>query len=360
MKILIIEDELEIRETLAQMLELNGHTVLAAEDGESGLELAEQQPDLIFCDIGLPGMDGYQVIQALRELPSCRDTPFIFLTARVSRADQRLGMKLGADDYITKPFTQQELNEAIEARVQRQRPLRERVGQLVEAHQHEVDAHWSHELMTPLNGILGGLAILEAESDRVSPAELKELLGIIRAGAERQLQLSRKLVRYFDLERMKEAPASIRGMLSQAEAALARATSRAAKQANRPGDLRLHIQPGQLAIPEALIIDAVAELVGNAFRFSSSGQPVSVTGIQEGNVYRVEVIDQGPGMTAGQVAKVRAFVQFDRENREQQGLGLGLAIAQSVAELGGGRLTLEPGSGGCGLKATLSIRIAQN
>ena len=101
MKILIIEDEAEIRETLQDLLELNGHTVTVAADGEEGIKRAQELPELILCDIGMPGLNGHQVITAVRELPQCRDIPFIFLTARADRMDQRQGMALGADDYIT-------------------------------------------------------------------------------------------------------------------------------------------------------------------------------------------------------------------------------------------------------------------
>jgi CheY-like chemotaxis protein len=118
--ILIIEDEPAIRETLQFCLELNGHTVLAAEDGPAGVRLAAQQPDLILCDVGLPGLDGYGVIAAIQQLPACRDIPFIFLTARAGHDDLRRGMSLGADDYITKPFTQRDILDAIDARLRRQ------------------------------------------------------------------------------------------------------------------------------------------------------------------------------------------------------------------------------------------------
>jgi CheY-like chemotaxis protein len=127
MKILIIEDELEIRETLRDLLELNGHTVLVAIDGPMGVNLAAEQPDLILCDIGMPGMNGYQVITAIKALPAGQDIPFVFLTAWADREHQRQGMTLGADDYITKPFTQSDILDAIAARMQRLRPLRERI-----------------------------------------------------------------------------------------------------------------------------------------------------------------------------------------------------------------------------------------
>ena len=101
MKILVIEDDEAIRQTLCDLLELNGHSVLAAADGEEGIRLAGEHPELVLCDVGLPGKDGYEVIQAIHRMPGGGEMPFIFLTARVDRADQRRGMALGADVYIT-------------------------------------------------------------------------------------------------------------------------------------------------------------------------------------------------------------------------------------------------------------------
>ena len=129
MKILVIEDEDAIRETLEMLLEINGYEVLKAPDGETGLQLVAQAPDLILCDIGLPGIDGYEVLKRVRETPAARDLPFVFLTAHADRGAQRRGMELGADDFVTKPFTEHDIVQAIQARIRRQAPLKERLQQ---------------------------------------------------------------------------------------------------------------------------------------------------------------------------------------------------------------------------------------
>lgn len=355
MKILIIEDEPAILFTLQEMLQFNGHTVLAADSGEEGVKRAAERPDLILCDIGLPGMDGYEVLSTLRQQPHGQDVPFIFLTARADRSDQRRGMALGADDYITKPFTERDLMDAIAVRFSRQRRLRERIEQLVEQHRREISADWSHELMTPLTGVLGGLDLIELEGDGISRDELKELLGIIRAGAKRQQRLSLKLIRFFELERARETPPPPGTYRGQADTAIAAGAARAVEEENRAGDLQLLCDPAEIALPESLLTDAVAELVGNAFRFSPRGYAVIVRGRRVGRTYQIEIIDQGPGMSSAQRDAVGAFTQFDRTRSEQQGLGLGIAIARTTAEIGGGQFILAPGPEARGLKATLEF-----
>ncbi|HEY0864992.1 MAG TPA: response regulator [Lacunisphaera sp.] len=355
MKILIIEDEPAIRETLQELLELNGHTVRAAADGRRGVELARDCPELILCDVGLPGLDGYQVIAEVQKLPQCRDIPFIFLTARAEREDQRRGMALGADDYITKPFTERDIVDAINARVRRQQPLRERLEQLLAERSTVIGANWSHELMTPLNGVLGGLEMIEEEAESIQPGELRELLGLIRTGAERQQALSNKLMLYYELERLLAAADRAPAPFISALEAVKDGASQAARQEDRAADVMIDCAPVRLAVFASHLQRAVAELVANACRFSRPGQRVVVSGRLRERRYLLEVADEGPGITPDQCARIGPFVQFGREKREQQGLGLGLAIARSVARLAGGRLVLEPRTDGPGLRVTLDL-----
>jgi len=119
-KILLIEDNLNIRETTAELLELADYEVVTAENGKIGIELAKTiNPDIILCDIMMPELDGYGVINILSKKPETSIIPFIFLSAKSDKIDLRKGMNLGADDYITKPFHETELIEAIETRLTR-------------------------------------------------------------------------------------------------------------------------------------------------------------------------------------------------------------------------------------------------
>ena len=119
-RILLIEDEPQVRLNLVQLLELEGYTVTAAADGEKGLAAVRaERPDLVLCDITMPQLDGYGVLRELRADPAVADTPFIFLTAKATLADLRAGMNLGADDYLPKPFSSDELITAVAARLAR-------------------------------------------------------------------------------------------------------------------------------------------------------------------------------------------------------------------------------------------------
>lgn len=123
--ILIIEDNTEVRENTAEILELASYRVLQAANGKAGVELAQKaRPDLIICDIMMPVLDGYGVIHLLNKNPETAGIPFIFLTAKSERLDFRKGMEMGADDYISKPFDDIELLNAIESRLKKSQALK--------------------------------------------------------------------------------------------------------------------------------------------------------------------------------------------------------------------------------------------
>ena len=124
-KILVIEDNQEVREILEEVLELSGYEVATAEDGAIGAKNAiASPPDLIICDVMMPKLDGFGVLNILSKKPETADVPFVFLTAKAEKDDFRRGMNLGADDYITKPFYKDELLQVIETRLKKSERLK--------------------------------------------------------------------------------------------------------------------------------------------------------------------------------------------------------------------------------------------
>src|SRR5881398_3372178 len=118
--ILVIDDNNDIRENTAEILELAGYKTFTAENGKRGVELAvKEKPSVIVCDIMMPELDGYGVLHLLRKNADTHNIPFIFLTAKTERGDFRKGMEVGADDYITKPFEDIELLNAVEIRLKK-------------------------------------------------------------------------------------------------------------------------------------------------------------------------------------------------------------------------------------------------
>ncbi len=140
-RILVIEDNPDMLDNIVEILELANYQVITAQDGKAGIALArEDHPDLILCDIMMPGIDGYGVLKILSVDPTTADIPFILLSAKSTKEDVRMGMDLGADDYLTKPFEEMELLNAIEGRLR----FRERLSSQKEKQpdRPDRDAHW--------------------------------------------------------------------------------------------------------------------------------------------------------------------------------------------------------------------------
>lgn len=353
MKVLVIEDDELIRGTLRDLLEIHGHEVTTASDGQAGVAaVVAGRPDLVLCDVGLPRLDGYAVLEQVRSLAEGGDVPFIFLTAHTAREDLRRGMQSGADDYLTKPFSEDEVIAAIEARTRRQQPLKQKLARLLAERAQTARAEWSHELLTPLAGVEGGLALIDAEADHLSPAELRELLAMVRTSAERQRRLVSKLVAYF---RLVQTEAAAGREPVEVAAHVMAAAELAARAAGRAADLQLECESAEAAVDLGDLAIAVQELVENSCRFSPPGSRIVVRGQRQASDYVIAVIDEGPGLSSGECARVGPFVQFDRARREQQGLGLGVAIARLAAARSGGAVDLSPRSDRVGLVATVRL-----
>jgi len=177
-KILVIEDDDNIRANVLDLLEAEGFAGIGARDGQAGVELAVQQlPALIICDITMPGIDGFEVLEILSMKPTTAAIPFVFLTARAERANVRRGMALGADDYITKPFTRAELLEAITSRLKRRKTLDAAAEQAARANVTPASA--SGPAATPRADLIvadPAMKALFGQIERIAPAPISVLI----------------------------------------------------------------------------------------------------------------------------------------------------------------------------------------
>ncbi|MCL6436956.1 MAG: response regulator [Leptolyngbyaceae cyanobacterium HOT.MB2.61] len=170
-KILVIEDEQPVRINIVAMLKAEGFQAIPAEDGQDGVQLAQEHiPDLIICDITMPRLDGFGVLEVLQQTPATSTIPFIFLSAKSERSDFRRGMNLGADDYLTKSFTRTELLEAICTRLTKHAAVMELKQKLEEIQQSNLlkddfVSTVAHELRSPLATMKMAIQLLQTTQD---------------------------------------------------------------------------------------------------------------------------------------------------------------------------------------------------
>lgn len=207
-----------------------------------------------------------------------------------------------------------------------------------------VSVSLSHELNTPLHGILGMLQLLETSGERPDPAEMRDALGGIRDSAKRLQILVQRNLDFARLAALHAAPkpaaASANATRDLAPACQATAVE-VARAHGRERDLQVELSPLFGSLSEHWLARLVTELLDNAFKFSLPGQPVRLRGGSVDRVMSLVIQDSGRGMRPEEVASLGAFVQFEREHFEQQGVGLGLYLARQIAELHGGTLQIE-------------------
>jgi signal transduction histidine kinase len=350
-RILVIEDDAAIRDTVTDVLEYGGYTVISTGNGITGLALAQSEaPDLILCDIMLPGLDGYGVKLALNEEPRVSSLPFIFLTARTTREDVRQAMAMGADDFLVKPFNSRELLDAVSARLHRNRQIASSRAIELDHVREYINLALPHELRTPLTGILGYLDALKSNFETMKPDAAHEMLDQIERSAMRLNHLIERYVAYAQLRVVASSPDLIQALNELAgevplSLVIRQVAETQAEQARRSADLTLELQPGSAGIIGEHFERLLTVLLENAFKFSSPGTPVQVNSEMTQTSYMLRVTDRGRGMTADQIARVGLNVQFERHHYEQQGVGLGLAIAQQIVRIYGGKLSIrsQPG-----------------
>jgi signal transduction histidine kinase len=346
-KILVIEDEKDVLETIGQLLRPENFEVVEAENGEVGVRMAlEHLPDLIICKVIIPKISGYEVLEQLQKNQTTQFIPFIFLSARVSQDEQRQAMNLGADDYITKPFNREQLLGAINSRLRKQETLTDQSRKQLNQLRNQLATNLPHELRTPLQGILTSAELLSIYWETLERTEIRDIADSIRESSRRLYQLIEKFLQYSQIEIVASDPdfttALLAEQISSPQSIIISVVVEKAKKYDRETDLIFNLRDNpSLNISEKWLATIVNELIDNAFKFSTSKTPITITSnlVEENFVLMIE--DQGRGMTSEQVKNIGAYIQFDRHFYEQQGSGLGLTIAKRLIELHGGKLEIK-------------------
>jgi signal transduction histidine kinase len=345
-KVLVIDDEMAIREFISVTLKKSGFEVFKATNGAEGLELARKQlPGLIICDVRMVLVDGYEVLSAIRNNPSTASIPFILVTSMASVERMRQGMELGADDFLPKPFTPDQLLAAVTARLEKHRLLVQEAETKLELLRQHLSTALPHELRTPLNGILGYADILRKQFADLEPREVSQMAERIYKNGKRLNRLVENFLIYAQIEIVKMDYQKIEQLRKNrtvdAQKFIDSAACQRAYEAERAGDLTLKLGAGSVAMSSEYFSKTFEELFDNAIRYSKKGAPLIVETETNGGEFVLRISDHGRGMTAEQLHNIGAYMQFERKVYEQQGSGLGLTVAKRLTEIHGGFLKLE-------------------
>jgi signal transduction histidine kinase len=345
-KILVTEDEILIAREIEIALQDLGYSVVGlASDGEAALaKIAETKPDLVLMDIVIQGeQDGIETAQQIRNQ---FQIPVIFLTAYADTNTLQRAKVTEPFGYVLKPFQPQELNIAIQVALVRHQTEQLKLTTL----RNNITLSLPHEINTPLHGLLGFTDLLLRYYDSMSKTEVLETLQCMRAAVVGLERICQNFLLYAKLEVLASRSQTLQNPCqSEACATSEVITCYAEKQArlfNRQADLSLDLADLAVPMSEFYFQKILEELLSNAFKFSKPGTIVSIktdvsvkTELQE-QTFRLTVADQGSGMSSDQIALIGAYMQFERAELEQQGVGLGLALVKRMVELHNGNLMI--------------------
>lgn len=341
--ILVIDDAPFILESTKTLLKFEGYEVLTAKDGEEGLEIIfDQKPNLVLCDISMPKLDGYGVLKALRNNPSTARIPFIFLTAFTERQNIRTGMQLGADDFLVKPYSRDELITSINAQIQKSFLQEKVIEEKVQEVSKSITKVLPHEFRTVLNQIMGSAKFLQNNPEKLLAEEIKELASDIIDSSKRLIKITENYLIYSRIDAIsadRERTLQLQKMKTiEPGAILFDIAGFIANRYNRNNDVITNSDIFDIAIniSSESYYKILEELIDNAFKFSDEGTKVEINTNISDKYFEISIIDHGRGMSQEQVENIGALMQFERDVFEQQGVGLGLIIAKKLIELHNG------------------------
>lgn len=352
-KILVVEDVKDIRDTIVDHLELYGHDVLTAENGAHAMHTLESsaRPDLVLCDIEMPEVNGYAFLKHVRNTPQLSDLPFIFLTAYGDRNHQREGMGLGADDYIVKPFSHEEIITAVDTRLRRKLIHEEETMHEVKDSVLDSCHTLSHELQTPVATMMQALNLMDTKLEDLSDEDKVHLIGILRDGGRKLKRAVEQIILQHRIEtgQIDEQYVQQFGFPSTLHDSLQKALRDAQEQSSRNNlvDQRIIADSESTShIVPQLITLAIFEVLLNAYLYSDPSTTITVKYHNTPSYLVIDIADDGYGIPRDDLYKITLpNYQIAHKNTRQQGVGLGLTLAKAIVECHGGRLRIQSTQG---------------
>lgn len=350
--VLVVDDNPLILNTVKSLLQASSYHVITSENGREALGVLESKSvDVIISDVMMPNMGGYELHEALRGRPEYAHIPFIFLTALSEPEEIRKGREVGADDYLVKPFSPQELLSTVKGKVQRSIHLKNIAAQHLDKYRKKVIHTLSHEFRTPLVAVNTGAELLLDQGEAMSAKRVRTLLEAIQRGGQRL----ERLVSDFMILQQIEAGIAERMFsqyakvvrISELVATLLESRTSWFKEEQAVVSMVDNVEGSLVRVYEPHIYDILARLLANSIKFSPDKKCIDVVLQPQSAELVVEVRDRGSGIDTSRIHEaVDLFGQLDRERLEQQGGGLGLAIASRYAALNRGRLEFDRRPGG--------------
>jgi len=328
-KILIVEDNQVIRQELLDVMEMEDYQVVEAKDGDEGIKLAKEKlPDIIVSDMLMPNKNGLEMMKEIKSNPFTENIPFIFLSALSDKEYIRNTLDLGAEDYLTKPISTEDLLLAIKLKLRDSKKSEERLNKL----RMNVLKSIPHELRTPLNSILGFSYLIKTDNDRLTKDEIKEFAEHINESGNRVLHLIENYLIYIKLRTISTNNRSIIELKDNyCECISDVIKTKINDLSDNKNRFILEIEDQLISIKQEHFDVLLREIISNAIKFSDNDGIIKISTKKENKKLILTVENKSNGITQEQISEIGAFMQFNRGIQEQQGIGIGLAIVKLIA-----------------------------
>ncbi|EIA09091.1 response regulator [Flavobacterium frigoris] len=325
-KILLVDDEINLRETISELLIHENYIVKTASNGQEALNILDSWiPDLIISDIMMPIMDGNMFHQLIKENIDLSSIPFIFMTAMNGENQMRKCLTNGADDFITKPFKIDELIEIVKNKIERFNKIKNAYSNIYIGNK----ISFLHEINTPLNGILAPIDLL-IENEDIEKEDVLKFYEAIKISGERLNRTLQNIMLYQNvksniLKFEDNSYAPVLDIFLKVKSKIFEVYE------NQEKRITYAIDKADVKISQENLSFILFELIDNALKFSPHNTIVMVSGsIYNQEFYELVIKDFGIGFSENELNRIGATQQFNREQQEQQGLGLGLFLSRII------------------------------
>ncbi len=345
-KILVVDDEQSLRNLINEILTDSGYETFLAENGNQALKIATSSlPDLILCDIQMPAMNGYELLNAVKLDPQLGKIPFVFMTGiNIGQYDLRKGMDLGADDYLTKPFSTEDLINAIETRLRKKQLWEKFFESTMERTHTGFILLLSNELHFLVMDILEHAQTLLKTKDG-SGDMVRKTAQLINASGKRLSHLHENILFYAMLQLWVHDKEKIASLKQEKTTSYLSVLHSILNENSLVTERKITISvtctdsPIQMSPPDfGKIVD---ELIDNACKYSEPGTNIVIFSEENQSQVLLTIRDEGRGMSKQEIENIKSLLPDEQQMPQSRESGLVLTIAKTIAELYGGSLSIE-------------------
>ena len=351
MKILVIEDDINVRESICDLLETKSYQAASADNGLDGIKLAREiKPDLILCDVMMPGLSGHDVLKDLRSTNDLAITPFVFLSAKSQKDDVRAGMNLGADDYLTKPFLAKELFDVIESRLERREAIRNKKIEQLEPLRKKIVCQG---LLTPIQSLVNTSELVLKYFDDYDKEEIINYIKSVKNSSIKLERAAKNIILFESLKLAKHDPdvkaGFLNGCTENVHDLIKESVIKVANLYNRELDLFFkQVDDAKLQIPDEIFKVIITEISYNAFQYSKSFLVTLETQLED-EYYTLEMSN------TGLISKEKLKELGISTQKTTHGLGMGIYLTSALVTLAGGQFQIQAADNQ--VKVTLRLKM---